>query len=92
MKSWILAGAAAVFAIATPRDNLKVVSISDVVTRANAGEITKLEIQGNEVKRRSNPCNGGNHMQPAQRQRKPIPDNRQFSHKIPPRQALGKYA
>lgn len=40
----------AIFAIATPRDNLKVVSISDVVARANAGEITKLEIQGNEVR------------------------------------------
>ena len=40
----------AIFAIATPRDNLKVVSISDVVARANAGEITKIEIQGNEVR------------------------------------------
>jgi cell division protease FtsH len=40
----------AIFAVASPQDNLKVVSISDVVARANAGEITKLEIQGNEVK------------------------------------------
>jgi cell division protease FtsH len=40
----------AIFAVASPQDNLKDVSISDVVSRANAGEITKLEIQGNEVK------------------------------------------
>jgi cell division protease FtsH len=40
----------AIFAVTTPRDNLKVVSISDVVSRANAGEITKLEIQGNDVR------------------------------------------
>lgn len=39
-----------IFAIASPHDNLKVVSISDVVARANAGDIAKLEIQNNEVK------------------------------------------
>lgn len=39
-----------VVALTSPQDNLKEVAISDVITRANAGEITKLEIQGNEVK------------------------------------------
>jgi len=39
-----------VIAFASPHGNLKEVSISDVIRRANAGEITKLEIQGNEVK------------------------------------------
>ena len=40
----------AIVAVATPRDTLKTVSISDVIARANAGEITKLEIQGTDVK------------------------------------------
>lgn len=39
-----------IVALASPRDNLKVVSISDVISRANSGQISKLEIQGNEVK------------------------------------------
>jgi cell division protease FtsH len=43
-------GILAVVAITSPQDNLKEVSISDVINRANAGEITKIEIQGNEVK------------------------------------------
>lgn len=43
-------GILAVVAITSPHDNLKEVSISDVISRANAGEITKIEIQGNEVK------------------------------------------
>ncbi|MEI7689742.1 MAG: ATP-dependent zinc metalloprotease FtsH [Candidatus Saccharibacteria bacterium] len=34
----------------TPADNLKEVALSDVVNRANAGQITKLEIQGNDIK------------------------------------------
>jgi len=33
-----------------PVDNLKEVALSDVVTRANNGQITKLEIQGNDIK------------------------------------------
>ena len=37
-------------AITSPRDNLKEVSISDVINRANTGEISKIEIQGNDVK------------------------------------------
>jgi cell division protease FtsH len=40
----------AVWAFAAPRNALKDVSISDVINRANAGEIAKLEIQGNDVK------------------------------------------
>lgn len=39
-----------VVALTSPQDSLKEVAISDVITRANAGEISKLEIQGNEVK------------------------------------------
>lgn len=39
-----------VVAISSPQSNLKDVAISDVIRRANAGEITKLEIQGNDVK------------------------------------------
>ncbi len=33
-----------------PQKNLKEVAISDVISRANAGKITKLEIQGDEIK------------------------------------------
>lgn len=40
----------AVVAIASSSSSLKDVAISDVIRRANAGEITKLEIQGNDVK------------------------------------------
>ncbi len=43
-------GVLAVVAITAPRDNLKEVAISDVISRANAGEISKIEIQGNDVK------------------------------------------
>ena len=42
----VLAG----LAFASPQSNLKDVSFSDVIRRANAGEITKLEIQGNDIK------------------------------------------
>ena len=34
----------------SPNDNLKVVPISDVINRANSGQIAKLEIQGDDVK------------------------------------------
>lgn len=37
-------------AITSPHDTLKEVSISDVISRANAGEISKIEIQGNDIK------------------------------------------
>lgn len=43
-------GILAFVAITSPHDNLKEVSISDVINRANEGEITKIEIQGNDVK------------------------------------------
>lgn len=42
-------GVLAVVAIVTPQDNLKVVPISDVISQANAGQIAKLEIQGDNV-------------------------------------------
>jgi cell division protease FtsH len=37
-------------AVATPQENLKEVALSDVIKRANAGEITKIEVQGNNLK------------------------------------------
>ncbi|MBC7868647.1 ATP-dependent zinc metalloprotease FtsH [Candidatus Saccharibacteria bacterium] len=43
-------GILAVVAITSPRENLKEVPISDVITRANDGEISKLVIQGNDIK------------------------------------------
>jgi len=42
----VLVGAA----FLSPRDNLKDVAISDVISRANTGKITKIEIQGDEIK------------------------------------------
>jgi cell division protease FtsH len=39
-----------VVALVSQPSNLKDVAISDVISRANAGEITQLEIQGNDVK------------------------------------------
>lgn len=39
-----------VWAVASPHTQLKDVSITDVVQRANDGKITKLEVQGDEVK------------------------------------------
>lgn len=43
-------GILAVVAITSPHDSLKSVPISEVVSKANAGEITKIEIQGNDMK------------------------------------------
>lgn len=40
----------AVWAVALPHAALKEVTITEVVRRANAGEISKLDIQGNDVK------------------------------------------
>lgn len=37
-------------AFLTPQDNLKQVAISDVISRANNGQIAKIEIQGDDVK------------------------------------------
>lgn len=38
------------FAFASPQANLKDVAFSEVVRRANAGEVSKIEIQGNDIK------------------------------------------
>jgi cell division protease FtsH len=40
----------AVIAFTAPHSNLKDVAISDVIRRANEGQISKLEIQGNDIK------------------------------------------
>lgn len=49
---WVIFVAAilAALAIFTPHDDLKSVAISDVINRANAGEIEKIEVQGNDLK------------------------------------------
>ncbi len=39
-----------IFALVSPQDNLKEVAISSVIERANKGEITKIEIEGEKVK------------------------------------------
>jgi len=48
---WVILviGVLAVIAITAPKDNLKTVAISDVINRANAGEISKIELQGNDL-------------------------------------------
>jgi len=46
----LVIGVLAAIAVATPHENLKSVALSDVITRANAGEIKKIELQGNELK------------------------------------------
>jgi cell division protease FtsH len=40
----------AIIAVTSPQGNLKEVAISDVINRANSGEIAKIEIEGNNVK------------------------------------------
>jgi len=40
----------AIIAITSPQGNLKEIAISDVINRANNGEIAKIEIEGNNVK------------------------------------------
>lgn len=40
----------AIYAAVVPSANLKEVALSDVITRANSGEIAKLEIQGNDIR------------------------------------------
>ncbi|MEP6710307.1 MAG: ATP-dependent metallopeptidase FtsH/Yme1/Tma family protein, partial [Candidatus Saccharibacteria bacterium] len=42
-------GVLAFIAVISPQTNLKEVAISDVIRQANAGEISKIEIQGNDV-------------------------------------------
>lgn len=39
-----------VIAITSPQNNLKPIPFSDVISQANAGNIAKLEIQGNDIK------------------------------------------
>lgn len=48
---WVIlvVGVLAAVAIASPRDTLTEVSLSSVIERANAGEIKKIEIQGNNL-------------------------------------------
>ncbi len=43
-------GILAVVAITSPPDNLKEVPISEVISEANAGKLSKIEIQGNDLK------------------------------------------
>lgn len=59
MSNWIrlslfwailLIGVLTIIAIMSPQDGLKSVPFSDVINRANKGEIAKVEIQGNELK------------------------------------------
>jgi len=49
---WVLMVAAvvAVFGFGSQKDDLKDVALSTVTSRANSGEIKKIEIQGNEIK------------------------------------------
>lgn len=46
----LIVGTLAAIAIFSPQDNLKEVAISNVIERANRGEIKRIEIQGNDVK------------------------------------------
>lgn len=43
-------GVLAAVAVFSPHENLKSVPFSDVIKRANAGEIKKIEVQGNDLK------------------------------------------
>lgn len=49
---WVLLvfGAIAFFALTSPNEQLKTVPLSSVIDRANKGEITKIEVQGNDLK------------------------------------------
>jgi cell division protease FtsH len=46
----LVVGVLATISILSPQENLKSVALSDVVNRANSGEIKKIEVQGNELK------------------------------------------
>jgi cell division protease FtsH len=46
----IVFGALIIYALTSTKDTLKEVALSDVTQRANAGEITKIEIQGSDLK------------------------------------------
>lgn len=46
----VVFGALLIYALTSPTDSLKEVALSDVIKRANAGEITKIELTGNDLK------------------------------------------
>lgn len=46
----IIVAVLTLFAVVSPHEQLKDVPISEVIARANKGEISKIEIQGNDVK------------------------------------------
>ena len=46
----IVFGALLIYGLTSTKDTLKEVALSDVIKRANAGEITKIEIQGSNLK------------------------------------------
>jgi len=46
----IVFGALLIYGLTNTQDNLKEVPLSEVIKRANAGEITKIEIQGSDLK------------------------------------------
>lgn len=46
----VVIGILTIFAVVSPHESLKEVPLSEVVKRANAGEITRLDIQGSEIK------------------------------------------
>jgi cell division protease FtsH len=46
----IVFGALLIYGLTNTKDTLKEVALSDVIKRANAGEITKIEIQGSDLK------------------------------------------
>lgn len=46
----LVVGVLIAVAVFSPRDNLQQVALSSVISRANEGEITKIEVQGNELK------------------------------------------
>ncbi len=45
----VVFGAFIIYAMTAPSQNLKEVALSDVINRANAGEITKIEVQGDTL-------------------------------------------
>lgn len=46
----IVIGAFVIYGLTSSQNSLKEVALSDVIKRANAGEITKIEVQGNDLK------------------------------------------
>lgn len=46
----VVFGALIIYALTAPQQALKEVALSEVVKRANAGEISRIEVQGNELK------------------------------------------